>query len=387
MAIDQNKYFMHIVQVPKVVIDGGPCAGKTTGIVRVVEELTERGWLPLIIHEIATEFRLSGIWFGDELLDPLRFQECLIRYAMMKEDMWQQIAQHMQHKDPKKVVIICDRGLMSSKAYIEDNEAFLGILANVGLNEIQARDERYRAVIHMETAPEEFYTLANNVARHESWSEASRRSGLILQSWMGHPHLRVVHNNYPSFDAKIVQGLVAEIFEALGEPAPMEKERKFLIELPTNERIAAFNAVELYIQQTYLLSELHQQERVRRRGINNYYLYTHTIKQEVRKGENIELEQMIDSHTYRKMLLNPDPLRRPIEKMRACFVDPYPHQHFYWEIDRYVTKDIIIKPSEALMELECRSLTDDVEFPEGIKVIAEVTGDSRYGNHSMALLN
>ena len=71
-----------------------------------------------------------------------------------------------------KVLIVCDRGIMDSKAYLSSLE-FATILYNINKNEIELRDN-YDAVFHLVSAAcgaTEFYTLANNGARAESVEE------------------------------------------------------------------------------------------------------------------------------------------------------------------------------------------------------------------------
>lgn len=385
MAIDQTKLqYMNIlpIPVPKVVLDGGPCSGKSTVLAKISEVLTERGWLVITLPEIATEMKLAGLWFGDEQMEPEIFQRLLMRYMKMKEDIWVEMASHMRHKNPNKVVIICDRAMMTSKAYLENDELFYELLSEIGLNEISARDERYKAVILMDVAPKEFYTLENNNARHESHADAERRHELIVnKSWTGHPHVRRA-GNHGGWDKK-VKTAIGYVCDSLGEPIPLETERKFLIERPSDELLQKMFAVELKIKQTYLNS-IHEEERVRQRGNGVNNIYIQTIKKYVEDGVYLETEALINGATYRKLLINADPTRRPIEKNRSCLLDTIPHQLYYWEIDRFVTPNIIVKPTEALMELECHSLTEDLTFPEGISVIKEVTGDPLYKNANMA---
>ena len=61
-----------------------------------------------------------------------------------------------------EVLIVCDRGMMDSKAYLSDLE-FATVLNEIKENEIELRDN-YDAVFHLVTAAkgaEEFYTLEN----------------------------------------------------------------------------------------------------------------------------------------------------------------------------------------------------------------------------------
>ena len=47
-------------QVPLIALAGGPCAGKTTALVRLTEFLLERGKTPLIAREAATDLIDAG---------------------------------------------------------------------------------------------------------------------------------------------------------------------------------------------------------------------------------------------------------------------------------------------------------------------------------------
>ena len=43
------------MSITKIVITGGPCAGKTTGLSRIEEEFSNRGYTVLFVSEVATE--------------------------------------------------------------------------------------------------------------------------------------------------------------------------------------------------------------------------------------------------------------------------------------------------------------------------------------------
>ena len=73
-------------------------------------------------------------------------------------------------------VLICDRGLMDTIGYI-GHEEWRKLLLRTGWSNIELRDNRYDAVIHMVTAAidaEEYYDL-DNEARYETVEEATER--------------------------------------------------------------------------------------------------------------------------------------------------------------------------------------------------------------------
>jgi 6-phosphofructokinase len=63
----------------KIAITGGPCAGKTTAMQKIVQEFTEKGYKVFVVSEAATELINGGIRpFGDGALPMYEFQKCII---------------------------------------------------------------------------------------------------------------------------------------------------------------------------------------------------------------------------------------------------------------------------------------------------------------------
>ena len=111
-------------------------------------------------------------------------------------------------------------------------EEYQRLLREFGLTKSTIMD-RYDAVFHLVTAADgavEHYTLSNNTARTETPQEAIDCDRKLISAWCGHPHLRVIDNS-TDFDGKIKR-LIKEIKSFLGEPKPLEIERKYLIKYP-----------------------------------------------------------------------------------------------------------------------------------------------------------
>jgi thymidylate kinase len=49
------------MSIEKIVITGGPCAGKSTALSRIQKELTQLGYKVLFVSESATEFITNGL--------------------------------------------------------------------------------------------------------------------------------------------------------------------------------------------------------------------------------------------------------------------------------------------------------------------------------------
>ena len=264
---------------------------------------------------------------------------------------------------------------MDSKAYI-DNIEFMQIIKNIGKSEIELRDN-YDAVFHLVTAAngaEEFYTLENNKARSETIEKAIELDNKVIEAWTGHPHFRVIDNS-TNFDLKI-EKLIKEIIHFLGEPEPLEIERKFLIEYPDLKWLNNYkNCKKIDIIQTYLNSKNDDEIRIRQRGIDGNYIYSETTKKNINDIKRIEIERRLSKDEYLQLLMNADPNKRSIRKTRYCLL----YKNQYFEIDIFpFWKD------KAIAEIELNDENQEIKIPKQLKIIKEVTNDKNYKNSSIA---
>ena len=359
------------VDVKKIVITGGPSAGKTTAMSWIQNAFTQKGYAVLFVPETATELITGGVapWTCGSNAD---YQKCQMHLQLEKERVFEQAAKTM---NADKVLIVCDRGALDNKAYMDSVE-FAAVLAHLGMDEITLRDG-YDAVFHLVTAAKgavEFYTTANNAARTETPEQAAALDDRIIAAWTGHPHLRVI-DNATDFEDKLKR-LIAEISAFLGEPEPLEIERKYLIEYPDMKWLTSLpNCRKVEIIQTYLTSATGEETRVRQRGADGHYVYYLTTKRTVSELKRVEIERRLSEREYVCLLMDADPTRRPIRKDRYCLT--YDNQYF--EIDVYPFWD-----DRAIVEIELRDEDQTVRFPEKLRLIREVTDDAAYKNAALA---
>ena len=215
-------------QIRKIVLTGGPCAGKTTALVRVIEHFTSLGFKVFTIPEVPTLFSQAGVdyttpnrgfFYEEEKATLLTQLELEDHFARMAE------------ASGMPAIIVCDRGTMDISAYMEP-ALWDRLTKDVGTTTPELRDERYDAVLHLVSAAdgaEQFYTTANNKERRESSDEEGLRMAReldkkVIAAWTGHPHLRVI-NNHENFEAKIHR-VLKEISNVLGLAQPITEERK-----------------------------------------------------------------------------------------------------------------------------------------------------------------
>lgn len=360
-----------VPQISRIVITGGPCAGKSTAMSWIQKEFTKLGYRVIFINESATELINAGVNLNS-CSSTLEFQKAILDLQRKKEEIYYQAATKM-NKD--KILLICDRGTLDCKAYVSDLE-FQNLLRLSNTNEIQLRDN-YDAVFHLVSAAKgasEYYTLANNPARRENVDEAIIADDKILNAWTGHPHLRVIDNS-TDFNEKL-QRLMLEITSFLGEPEPYEIERKYLIEFPDLKLLDEMkNCKKVNIMQTYLLSDKNEEVRIRQRGIDGNYIYYKTIKKNISGIKRLEIEKRLTKDEYLQLLMSQDTNYKQIKKTRYCLM----YDGIYYEIDIFpFWKD------KAIMEVELKNENESIQFPPFIKIIKEVSDDEEYKNHSLA---
>lgn len=359
------------MSITKIVITGGPCAGKSTAMTWIQDHFTKLGYTVLFIPETATELITGGVapWTCNTNLD---FQEFLAQLQITKEDVYERAAKNMG-KD--KVLIVCDRGLLDNKGYLQQKE-FKELTKRLDTAEVELRD-MYDAVFHLVTAANgaaEFYTLANNSARTETPEEAVAKDNALIAAWTGHPHFRVIDNS-TDFNGKMLR-LVHEIASFLGEPEPYEIERKFLIDYPDIAWLESLpNCEKVEILQTYLNSAPGDETRVRQRGKDGHYMYIKTTKKTVSAVKRIEIEQRLSKDEYLRLLMDADTNMHPLRKTRYCLT----YNNQYFEIDVYP-----FSTNKAILEIELNDENTPIEFPPELNIIREVTDDRRFRNAELA---
>lgn len=369
-------------KVPEIVLTGGPCAGKTTGLNYISEKLKDRGFRVFLVPEAATMIINPGVpdisaIAAKEPEKYFKIEESmfLLQRALRKE--FNRLAEIFENE---KRVIIFDRAEMDVKSYIPEPR-FEAMLRDLKLDLRDVRDS-YDGVIHLVTAAsgaEQFYTLENNKARRETFKEAIAADERTKNAWIGHPHLKIINNSAADFEAKMKRTLQAAS-RILGIPVPIEIERKFLLGILPDFSISELrNAQKIYIEQMYLTFSGNEQVRIRKRSQNGSDAYYRTVKSKISPAVRYETEEAISAKEYLKLRELIIPGSKIIRKYRYCFVYK----------DQYFEMDAIIEPVQRfplyLLEIELTEENDKVEIPPFLDVKKEVTADERYSNYALAM--
>lgn len=363
--------------IKKIVLTGGPCAGKTTALVKVIEHFSSLGYKVFTIPEIPTLFSQAGMNYLTQNKGLFyQGEKATLELQLAFEDKFVRMAEECE----EPTVIVCDRGVMDISAYMTP-EMWEKITGELGVTTTQLRDHRYDAVLHLVSAAdgaEQFYTTSTNANRYEQMNEEGLRQARLLDkkvinAWTGHSHLRVI-NNHEDFEKKLNR-VLKEISFVLGLPQPIEEERKYIVEVVGELP----ECIESEITQTYLVAEPGCEVRLRRRGWEGKYVNVHTTKKRISEIERLETERQISNNLYNSLLQQADPYRQTIHKMRKSFI----WKGQYFELDTY------LKPVSDLVILETKGVASDesVKFPPFLRVVEDITGHKKYYNYNLALKN
>lgn len=155
-----------------------------------------------------------------------------------------------------------------------------------------------------------------------------------------------------------------------------EIERKFLIEYPDIKELEAYpESTKSEIAQTYLKTDDGFTSRVRARTTDGVTKYVFTEKKRVTDVKCIENEREIDGEEYEKLLKLADPELKTVYKTRYCL----PFGNRVAEIDIYP-----FWTDRAIAEVETESEDEEVQLPDFIRIIRDVTSESAYKNVSIA---
>ena len=205
--------------VPIIVLSGGPSGGKSKALRALYEELEKLGLDVICVTEAAQSVLGGGF---DRSRPVYEFQKAIALLQLETE-------KSAKERAGENSVIICDRGLMDCRVYLDDGD-FERLKSELDLTEVDLRD-RYDAVFHLDsTSSTDDTKYRTNELRVESRLEAREINERSLRAWCGNPHYRFIPVK-ETFEEKFAI-LLREVKAFLGIPKPLEIERKYLIKYP-----------------------------------------------------------------------------------------------------------------------------------------------------------
>ena len=102
-------------KITKIVLTGGPCAGKTTALVRIVDHFSNLGYKVFTVPEVPTLYSQAGWSYLTK--NPELYYEgerAILETQLALEDTFTRLAETCT----KPTLIVCDRGTLDVSAYI-----------------------------------------------------------------------------------------------------------------------------------------------------------------------------------------------------------------------------------------------------------------------------
>ncbi|HNW09185.1 MAG TPA: ATP-binding protein [bacterium] len=177
--------------IEKIVLTGGPCAGKSTCLQAIKERYDD----VLVVPEVATILLSGGFpvpgrdlpWSADW---QSAFQAAVAKTQQSLEQAYELVAQNCGAR-----LLVCDRGLLDGAAYTPGGTAEFCRLYQVDQAQTQ---QQYAKVLHLEslaTARPELYGKTGNQNRFESLDEAQALEGRTRAAWSDHPGWTFIPGN------------------------------------------------------------------------------------------------------------------------------------------------------------------------------------------------
>ena len=201
-----------VAMITKIVLTGGPCAGKTTTNERIEEVFSKLGYAVFTLPESPTLFIKAGADFLTQ--DRNLYYEIhknMMLFLLQMEDSFYNIAE----ATGKPALIVNDRGAMDISAYMDPKD-WQRLLRETGHTEEELM-ARYKAVFHLITSAKgapNSYTLSNNSARmEETLAEAIAVDENLIRAWQRHPNLHIIESEEFVKDKidKVLLGIATEL--------------------------------------------------------------------------------------------------------------------------------------------------------------------------------
>lgn len=387
---DIKKNLHQKAPIYRVVLTGGPCAGKSTLLSTIQTKFAQRTGIKVFcVPEAATLLVAGGLEWTDMTYEKvIEYQLALLRVQIALEDQIYAIAK--ANNQPS--LIVSDRGCMDGRAYCSP-EQFAEILRRGGWEKETLRDERYDAVVHMVTAAigAKGYYNFDNPARFENVEEAAIADEKLRQMYVGHPLLRVFDNS-TTFESKL-ERIMQFIGHLIGHDFPHNATRRFVLKRPPLESDIAIPFVRARVTITVLNNSSEDEVmQVMKREQDNSCVYFYTCLKRRQKADAQQLDQQqrsddepgcdglegtiqceeeenvikrehrISAREYASLLHQRDPKRVDVVKENISFV----FDSHYCEVATFTAPKWTI--GRSTLYIDCESSKAPVDLPSFLEI-------------------
>jgi predicted ATPase/CYTH domain-containing protein len=194
--------FLPLKRIPRIVLTGGPCSGKST----ILEILRAEFGADLHCVPEAASIVIAEVGIRPPENDWIAMQRFQRRLARVQRE-FEGCSDEQAARDDRKALLL-DRGVVDNAAYIHGG---LDLLAEICGTSREAEFSQYDLVICLDVPSQEIYKQhkASNPARSETYEQAVALMGKIKEAWKGHPWFEIVTET--DWDRKVAK--VRELVE------------------------------------------------------------------------------------------------------------------------------------------------------------------------------
>lgn len=343
------------MEIKKIVLTGGPCAGKTTALNKIKDYLESKKINYLIVPETATEFDLNGLKFVKEERLIREFQKLILESQITKEKIAENYAK-IFFKDKELCVIIYDRGTIDNKAYLKNQYEFDNILYEKNLSELEILD-KYDLVLNLislAVCKKELYKT--NETRKESPEEAIILDKKTSNAWIGHRNLKIINSNISL--EKEIDIIINYIEETIKDNTKKEIKEIILDKEKSNTLIYnENNSFTLNITNYFLNMDYNDNY--------NYVISKREYKNDVSYILTIYINTNSIKHIIKDQIITIEQFNELINKFNILNIDKYKEINFIDNLQPYKLK---IKEDELILEIEENKLNKELLIPNNLAI-------------------
>ena len=370
----RHGYFTGQSGITIVCLTGGPCAGKSSVIAKLMA-LAQVHNIRVYYHpETQTLIRNGG--FLSELRDmsksqQLTYVQTLLRLQLSTENLFFNMAKISS----KKALIIVEKGLLDYKVLLEP-ELWEGLLNENGWKEADLSDSRYHLVIHLETAAygaEEIFDKWNEGV----WTRASaiENDSKLKDIWIKHHSFRALRNmsGLKGFEQKMEEA-VKDIIAYTNPASVRTCKRKYIMVCDDPKTWTDIKYAQDSIETTYLnpSASEHETEKVEARFASNgdrIFIRKTSIRPDRESKEITKNRAVLTPREYLFCLSRAiNEKVEKVEKTRYSFL----YKNHHYAITKYKGK------REWVMRVLTFSKEDAVNIPSFVRLINMLAEGTRF---------